>query len=355
MLAASTGQFFNTYMRKLLFLPPQASTYAVSVDHLHYFIFISTFVVSVLVGGAALVFFIKYRRRHPGTQGGKAVSGPLLEAIFVGTPLAFFLLWVGLGINVYLEVVSPPADSMDIYVMAKQWMWKFSYPDGPIAEGTLHVPVGRPVKLLMTSRDVIHSFYVPSFRAKRDVLPGRYTEYWFQVTQPGVYDIFCAEYCGTNHSYMRGQIVAMAPADFDAWFSAQKRGRTGQTDASDPLAQLGTSSDLAHQGEHVAAEQGCLKCHSVDGTPHIGPTWLGLYHRQEKLSDGSQVLVDEPYMTESMMAPAAKIVDGFEPVMPSFQGRITPPEIAAILEYIKTLRAPPLQAQPSERPVYELK
>ena len=352
MLAASTSQFFNTYMRKLLFLPPQASTYAHSVDELHYFIFITTFVASAIVGGFALYFFVKYRRRHSGGQGGKATSTLFLEAIFVGTPLAFFLLWVGLGINLYLEVVTPPAGSMDIYVMAKQWMWKFSYPDGPIAEGTLHVPVGRPIKLLLTSRDVIHSFYVPSFRAKRDVLPGRYTEYWFQVTQPGVYDIFCAEYCGTNHSYMRGQIVAMAPADFDAWYSAEKRGRTPQTDASQPLAQLGTGSDLVHQGERVAAEQGCLKCHSVDGSPHIGPTWLGMYHRQEQLTDGTKVLVDEPYMTESMMAPTAKIVEGYQPVMPSFQGRITPPEVAAILEYIKSLRAPSLEAQPSARPVY---
>lgn len=355
MLAAnSTAQWFNGYMRHLLFLPEQGSSYAKDVDYLHYFVIGTTMVVSFLIALAAFVFLVRYKQRAPGTRGKAVSSGPILEAFFIGVPLSFFLLWFGLGFHVYMKLESPPQNAMDIYVLAKQWMWKFNYPDGPIAQSTLHVPVGRPVRLLMTSRDVIHSFYVPAFRVKRDVLPGRYTEVWFQAEAPGVYDLFCAEYCGTNHSYMRGTIVAMPPDAFDRWLAQQKRGREEQIDASTPVSDKVRyqPGNLAREGERVAAEKGCLKCHSIDGAPHIGPTWRGLYGRVERLSDGSSVHVDESYMTESMMAPAAKVVAGFQPVMPSYQGQLSPADVAAILEYIKSLRDPQLESRPSEKPIY---
>jgi cytochrome c oxidase subunit 2 len=216
------------------------------------------------------------------------------------------------------------------------------------------VPVGRPVRLLMTSRDVIHSFYVPAFRVKRDVLPGRYSELWFQAVAPGRYELLCAEYCGTGHSYMRGEIVALAPEAFDRWMADQTRGREAVADVSQTAlgVERGSPGNLQRTGERVAAERGCLKCHSLDGTAHIGPTWRGLYGRTEPLVGGTSVVVDEPYMTESMMEPTAKVVMGFQPVMPSYQGRLSPPEVAAILEFIKSLRDPQLEARPSQGPVY---
>jgi len=336
-------------MRKLLFLPRQGATYAAQVDHLHYFVLLTTLAVAAALTVTGLAFFVRYKQRVPGKRGTRAGQGLLLEVLFIGTPLSFFLLWLGMGIDVYLHIVSPPADAMQVYVTAKQWMWKFDYPDGPVAQGVLHVPVGRPVKLLMTSRDVIHSFYVPAFRAKRDVLPGRYTEYWFQATAPGHYDIFCAEYCGAGHSYMRGQVIALPPAQFHAWYAAHSRGRTAQDDANDPAV----GNSLVAQGERVAANQGCLKCHSVDGSAHIGPTWLGLFGRREVMTDGTALIADAPYLTESMMAPAARIVRGYQPVMPSFQGRLAAPEVAALLEYIKSLHDLPLQVHPPEGPTYE--
>ena len=217
--AASTMQWFNGYLRRLLCLPEQASSFAQDVDFLHYFVIGTTAAVALLIGATAVYFVVRFRQRVPGSRGKTVGSTRVLEVLFVGTPLAFFLLWFGLGFRVYLELDRPPPNTLDVYVLAKQWMWKFSYADGPVAQGTLHVPVGRPVRLLMTSRDVIHSFYVPAFRVKRDVLPGRYSELWFQAVAPGRYELLCAEYCGAGHSYMRGEIVALAPEAFDRWMA----------------------------------------------------------------------------------------------------------------------------------------
>jgi cytochrome c oxidase subunit 2 len=220
---------------------------------------------------------------------------------------------------------------MPIYVTAKQWMWKFADPSGPSSADALVVPVGRPVKLIMTSRDVIHSFYVPAFRIKQDVIPGRAVTTWFEAVVPGTYDVLCTQYCGTRHSMMRAQVVALEPTDYARWLDAARA----------PLALPGGKGDgqgLAARGREVAAERGCLRCHTVDGSPFIGPSWAGVFGRRRATADGGEVLVDEAYLTQSMMEPRAVIAAGFQPVMPSYQGVLDPEQTSALLEYIRSLR-----------------
>jgi cytochrome c oxidase subunit II len=343
----------NEFLRKLLFLPDQASTFARDLDRLHFFVILTTFVMSTAVGLTAILFFIRYRRRSE-SQTTPHIEPPVwMEALFIGVPLSFFILWFFLGFREFVRQQTPPADSMDVYVMGKKWMWKFAYPDGPNAINVLRVPAGRNVRLLMTSRDVIHSFFVPEFRIKQDVLPGRYTQTWFNATTPGRYQILCAEYCGAGHSIMRGEVIVLKPQDFEDWLAFQHRGvvatQDGQPTALDFAPALGNMVD---QGRRIAAEQGCVKCHSTDGTRHIGPTWLDLYHRRERLTDGKTVEADEAYLTESMMDPALKVVEGFQPVMPSFQGKLAGPEVAALVEYIKSLQSDAVRTGPSEGPAY---
>ncbi|TMB20377.1 MAG: cytochrome c oxidase subunit II [Deltaproteobacteria bacterium] len=343
----------NEVLRRLLFLPDQASTFARDVDRLHYFVIITTFIMSTAVGLTAIFFFVRYRRRSE-TQTTPHIEPALwMEALFVGTPLIFFTLWFFLGFREFVRQQTPPSDSMDVYVAGKKWMWKFAYPDGPNAINVLRVPAGRNVRLLMTSRDVIHSFYVPEFRIKQDVLPGRYTQTWFNATMPGRYQILCAEYCGAGHSIMRGEVIVLKPQEYEDWLAFQHRGLVATQDAQPTALDFAPPlGNMVDQGRRIAAEQGCLKCHTTDGTRHIGPTWLDLYHRRERLNDGSIIVADEAYLTESMMDPALKVVEGFQPVMPSFQGKLAGPEVAALVEYIKSLQSDAVRIGPSEGPAY---
>jgi cytochrome c oxidase subunit 2 len=344
----------NELLRRLLFLPEQASEYARQVDALHYFVIITTMIGATGVFAAALWFFVRYRRRREGEATPHVEPKPLHEVIFVVGPLGLFLLWFAIGYPQYVKLSLPPQDAMDVYVQGKKWMWKFAYPGGPNAINTLRVPANRPVRLLITSRDVIHSFYVPQLRIKMDALPGRYTQTWFEADRPGRYEIFCTEYCGTGHSAMLGELVVMPEAEYDAWYADARR-------RSLPLAQDGSAtggealadgSNLVELGRKVAAEQGCLKCHSVDGTRHIGPTWTNLYQREQRLEGGRSVTADEAYLTRSMMDPAAEIAAGYQNVMPTYQGRMTAPEVAAVVEFIKSLRTPLVRPGPTEGPVY---
>jgi len=343
----------NDIMRKLLWLPDQASTFAPSVDHLHYFVITVTMLASVATGLLAFGFFFKYRERTPNASTPIVNPSVRFELGVIGVPLFFFLLWFVQGYRDYVWYTTPPGNTMDIYVMGKKWMWKFSYGgEGPNAIGTIHVPADRPVRLLMTSRDVIHSFYVPDFRIKQDVLPGRYTETWFEATKPGRYQILCAEYCGTWHSQMWGEIVVMPGPEFDAWLADQRRGLSDRVDTGgDDGASFHGS--IVEYGKKIAMAQGCLKCHSVTGEPHIGPTWLDLYRRTETLETGEKVVADEAYLTDSMIDPRAKIVKGYKPVMPTFKGRLAAPEAAALVEFIKSLRSTSLENVPSKEAVYE--
>lgn len=328
----------NDFMRALLFLPEQASTFAQRVDDLHYLVIITTMVASFVIGTTALVFYVLYRRRKPHEYTPRIEPDLKAEALFVGVPAVFFLAFFAIGFRDFVWARTPPANAIDVYVMGKQWMWKFSYPDGPNGVNTLHVPANRPVRLLITSRDVIHSFYVPEFRIKQDAVPGRYAEAWFEATKTGTYQVLCTEYCGLDHSMMRADVVVHTPGEFDEWMAKQKRGRSGTQD-SEPMARQMEQfpGNMRVQGQRIAAEVGCFKCHTVDGTPHLGPTFKDLYLKREKLVDGSELLVDEAYITESMMDPNLKIVAGFGPIMPSFLGTLDGPDSAAIVEYIKSL------------------
>ncbi len=344
----------NDLMRRLLFLPEQASAHARDIDALHYFVITMTILGAAGVFLTSIYFFVRYRRRSD-TDVTPVVTPKLIhEALFIGVPLTLFLVWFAIGYPQYMRLSLPPPDAMDIYVQGKKWMWKFAYPDGPNAIDALRVPAGRPVRLLITSRDVIHSFYVPVLRIKMDALPGRYTQTWFLADRPGRYEIFCAEYCGLGHSSMLGELVVMPAADFDDWMQQQRRGLASAQDAAPvPGEPVRAASSIVEEGRRVAAEQGCMKCHSVDGTRHIGPTWTDLYLREEKLASGKRIVADEAYITRSMMDPAAEIVAGFQNVMPTYQGKLTPPEVAAVVEYIKSLRTPVVRTGPSEGPVYE--
>jgi cytochrome c oxidase subunit II len=344
----------NELMRRVLFLPEQASEYARGVDRLHFFVILTTMVAATGVFGTALYFFVRYRRRSDTDVTPHVTPRPIHEILFIGGPLTLFLVWFAIGFPQYVSLQTPPKDAMDVYVQGKKWMWKFAYPGGPSAVDTLRVPAGRPVRLLITSRDVIHSFFVPALRVKQDALPGRYTETWFDADRPGRYQIFCAEFCGIGHSSMLGEVVVMPAEEFDAWIADQRKGLARAQDAAPaPGEPVRAASSVVDEGRRIAAEQGCLKCHSIDGSPHIGPTWLNLYLRHEKLKDGRTVVADEGYLTKSMMDPGADIVAGYQNVMPTFQGKLAPPEAAAVVEYIKSLQTAAGVSGPSEPPIYE--
>jgi cytochrome c oxidase subunit 2 len=319
----------NELLRRLLALPEQASTLATELDHLHYAVIGVTMLGSFAVFATALYFTLRYRRR-PGDTVTPRIRAPVwLEGgVILGLFGLFLLFWV-IGFRLYVRMVVPPDDALPVYVTAKQWMWKFAYPGGRTAIGTLVVPAGRPVKLVMTSRDVIHSFFAPSYRIKQDVLPGRYTLAWIEAKAPGTSPIYCAEYCGLNHSQMWGEIVALAPADYEAWEAG--------TSPEAFVATAAATTTMVERGRAVAADRGCLSCHTLDGQRHIGPSWRGLWQTPVTLADGTTVIADEAYLTRSMMDPAAQVVAGFAPVMPTYQGLLEPAEVGALLELIRSI------------------
>lgn len=346
-------EFANQLMRRLLWLPEQASTFALKVDVLHYGVIITTILASLGIGGAALYFFFKYRERVPFASTPLVNPSLRFEATVIIVPLMIFLAWAFVGFKDFVWANTTPANTMDVYVTGKKWMWHFAHPDGPNENAVLHVPAGRPVRLLMTSRDVIHSFFIPEFRIKQDVVPGRYSETWFEAKKPGRYNIFCTEFCGTWHSQMLGEVVVLEGKDFDKWLERQRLGQNDRTDAS---SSEGTSTqfrgDLLSYGRRVASAQGCFKCHTTDGTAHIGPTWVDLYKRPTQLESGETIIADEGYLTESMMEPYRKMVKGYGQVMPSYRGKLAAPDAAALVEYIKSLRSDRLENLNTKEPAY---
>lgn len=330
-----------SWVRALLFLPAGASTFADGVDLLHLAVISVTMLAAVGLAAQTLYYMIRFRRSSPNQTTQRMSGSRFGEATIIGAILATFLLFWGIGFAQYVRIETPPDDALTFYVTAKQWVWKFSGAGGRRAINVLTVPVCRPIKLVMTSRDVIHSFYVPAFRIKQDVIPGRYVTAWFQATQPGDYDLYCAEYCGVSHSRMLGTVSVLAQADYDAWLA-----RDSDTDtlSDEGFIRAGgdgrqEGADLALLGGEIAASRQCLACHTLDGQRHIGPTWLGLYGSTITLANGRKVLADEAYLTRSMMEPNADVHAGFRAVMPTYQGVLSAPEVAALLEYIKSLRA----------------
>ncbi|HYL09933.1 MAG TPA: cytochrome c oxidase subunit II [Candidatus Acidoferrales bacterium] len=305
---------------ELPLFPVRASSFAGSVDALFFYLLLVTVFFSALITISILYFFLKYRRKAP-DEIGVAIHGSMaLEAAWIGIPFLLAMVMFGWGASVYVNMRRPPRDALDIYVIAKQWMWKLQQPDGRREINELHIPVNRDIRLMMASEDVIHDFFVPAFRVKTDVVPGRYTMMWFRATRPGRYHFFCSQYCGTNHALMGGWVTVLEPAEYEAWLS----GSTGETS---PVA----------AGAKLFQGLACITCHS--GLPGArGPSLTGVYGSVVHLEGGQTVTADDAYIRESILQPKAKIVAGYQPIMPTFQGLITEEQVLSLIAYIKSLQ-----------------
>jgi len=305
--------------------PARASTTAGNVDALFIFLVVLSAFMSVAIFTMITVFALRYHRRR-GHEAEQIEGSNSLEITWSVVPLFIFMFIFAWGAIIYFQERTPPRGTATVYVVAKQWMWKLQHEEGQREINELHVPVGRDVRMVMTSQDVIHSFYVPAFRIKQDVLPGRYTTAWFRPTRPGTYHLFCAEYCGTQHSGMIGQVVVMEPAQYQSWLSGG-----------------GTTGSMAQNGEAIFQQLGCSTCHRFD-TQGRGPNLTGVFGRKVQLDDGRMVTADEDYVRESIMNPAAKVVSGFKPIMPVFQGIVSEDQLNALVAYVKSLSAAPAGA-----------
>ncbi|MBN59807.1 MAG: cytochrome c oxidase subunit II [Gemmatimonadetes bacterium] len=300
--------------------PAQASTVAWQVDALYFFLVALTVVFCVLVFGMVAVFAIKYRRRSDDEQPEQNHGNLALELSWTIIPLFLALFVFLLGADVFFRLQRAPADPLEIYAVGKQWMWKIQHESGKREINTLHVPKGQPVRLTMTSEDVLHDFYIPAFRVKNDVIPGRYTTMWFEATQTGEFHLFCAEFCGTQHSGMIGKVIVMEPADYHDWLMGASAG----------------GESMAEAGQRQFQELGCETCHKTASSGR-GPSLVGIFNKQEKLANGQEVTVDVDYLRESILQPRAKIVEGYEPIMPVFEGQISEQSLLQIVSYIKSL------------------
>ncbi len=308
------------------FFGDAASRSAVEVDSVFVFILAVSLFFFLLVEGLLIVFAVKYRRR----KGAEAVAtsgvthNALLETLWVVIPSVVVVVFFGYGYLVFRDIRSPRPGADEVNVVAQQFFYTFQYANGARSIGELRIPAGKAVKLVMTSRDVIHGFFIPEFRLKQDIVPGTYVTLWLQPSRAGTYDIFCTQYCGVGHSTMRAKVVVMEPAEFDRWLAS---------------AAAPAGATLAAHGKELAEKSGCLGCHTTTGAPGVGPTWKGLFGRTVVLSDGRTLSADEAYIRESIFDPGAKIVKGFPNVMPTFKGALSDDDVTAIIAYIKTLSA----------------
>jgi cytochrome c oxidase subunit 2 len=302
-----------------IFSLPEASTHAERVDHIFYGLLLLSGATMLVVFAFVVVLAIRYRR------GSAATRGPLPEIVsrefeigWTSATLFLFAFLFWWATSADLKGLAAPADALEIHVVAKQWMWKTQQPNGAREIDALHIPAGKPVRLVMISQDVIHSFFVPAFRVKQDVVPGRNTEIWFQATKTGVFPLLCAEYCGTDHSMMRGRIEVMRPDDYADWLSHQPEG-----------------DDLAHFGAKLFVANGCSGCHAEASKVHA-PKLSGLYGRIVPLSDGRKVKADDGYIRDSILQPKRDITAGYEPIMPSYAGLLDDGELQSLTAYIRS-------------------
>jgi cytochrome c oxidase subunit 2 len=305
------------------------------VDALYIYLVLVSAAMTLLIFLAVAVMAVMYRRK-PGVDAHPIEGSTILEIGWSIIPFGVMMTFFIWGALIYFKERTPPTDATEVYVVAKQWMWKIEHMEGQREINELHVPTGQNVKLIMTSQDVIHSFFIPAFRIKQDVLPGRYTTLWFKATKAGTYHLFCAEYCGTSHSGMIGNIVVMEPQDYAQWMTG------------------GPSAPLPEAGKQLFTALGCSTCHRFD-IQGRGPNLQGAYGKPVLLEDGRTVTVDDNYVRESILNPTAKIVSGFKPVMPTFQGLVSDEQLNALVAYIKSLNQPPTgvagaQTQPGASP-----
>ena len=298
--------------------PEQASTHAPLVDTLYLALVVLCGGVSLLIWLVIIYFAVKYRRRPENELAEEQEPPKILEIAWIVIPSFVFLGIFVWGAFVYFHLARVPDDALDIYATGKQWMWKFQHPSGQREINTLHVPVGRPIRITMASEDVIHSLFFPAFRTKVDVLPSRYRTMWFQATKVGRYHIFCAEYCGTLHSGMIGWVDVVEPTEYQRWLAG------------------GAEGSLSQQGEKLFQKYACNTCHTNDATGR-GPVLAGLYGTTVSFADNTTAKADENYIRESILVPAARVVNGFQPIMPTFQGQVSEDDLLKLLAYIKGL------------------
>ncbi len=306
-------------MGSIPFLPPSASSVSGEVDAFYFFMVAVTAFFSLLVFGLVIFMAVKYRRKSDQDRP-KAILGSVpLEIVWTAIPFLIGMVMFGWSAKIFFTIVTPPEDAIEMYATGKQWMWKIQHRNGKREINELHIPVGQAIKLKMTSEDVIHSFFVPAFRTKMDVLPGRYTTTWFRPTKVGKYHLFCTEYCGTKHSGMIGWVYVMHPEDYQRWL----QGDSGE----------GT---LAQRGEKLFNELGCANCHRTDGKGR-GPSLVGVAGEMVELERGGKVLADEEYLRESILNPQAKLVAGYQGIMPVFQGLVSEDQLLQLIEYLKSI------------------
>ena len=301
--------------------PEQASTLAPRVDNLYLFLVALTVFFFTLIGTLVVVFAVKYRRTHVGQVGAPITGSVPLELMWSIIPLGIAMGIFAWSANIYFDIYRPPDETLQIYAVGKRWMWKFQHIDGQREINELHVPIGRAVKVTMTSEDVIHDLFLPAFRVKADVIPGRYTTIWFNATKAGEYHLFCAEYCGTKHSGMVGRVVVMEPTEYQAWLSGGAGGMS-----------------MSARGQQAFNEFACNTCHMTDASGR-GPSLNGLYGSQVQLANGTTVVADDAYLRESILNPQAKLVAGYQPLMPTFQGLVNEETLMGLIEHIKSLQA----------------
>jgi cytochrome c oxidase subunit 2 len=300
--------------------PEQASTLAPAVDALYFFVTAVTAYFALIVVLCVVIFAVKYRDRTGDRIGVRIIGSIPLEIVWSIVPFLVAMVIFGWSTVVFFGLVRAPDQTLEIYSTGKQWMWRFQHIDGQSELNELHVPLGRPVKVIFTSEDVLHSLYIPAFRVKADAIPGRYSSIWFTPTRVGEYHLFCAEYCGTKHSGMIGRVVVMESNDYQTWVSG------------------GGGLSMQARGEQLFQQLGCASCHLPDGSGR-GPSLLGKYGAPETLSSGATVNVDDSYIRESVLTPQARLVAGYPPVMPTFQGQVNEDGLMSLIEYIKSLPA----------------
>ncbi|MFZ0590497.1 MAG: cytochrome c oxidase subunit II [Bryobacteraceae bacterium] len=322
----------NLLLGSIELFPPTASAEASQVDALYWFEVIVSGVMTLLIFACIIWFAYKYRRR-PGVRATQIHGSTALELTWSILPFFVMLVMFGWGAQLYFAEQQPPKDALEIFVTGKQWMWKIQYPDGGREIDTLHVPVGQPVKLTMASEDVIHSFSIPAFRVRHDVVPGHYDSIWFTATKPGKYHLFCTEYCGNGHASMNGWVYVLDQRAYANWTAG------------------GSAGTLAQQGEALFAQHGCSTCHLMDQQGRC-PVLRGLYNKPVLLDDGRTVIADDAYIRESILDPNAKIAAGFrDKIMPEFKGQLSEADVIALIAYIKSLSPQvPASQQGSQQP-----
>ncbi|HEY8997345.1 MAG TPA: cytochrome c oxidase subunit II [Edaphobacter sp.] len=312
-------QFLVKWLTNSALFPAEASTIAPYTDALYFFLLLITAVGLVLVGALVFGFAIRYRKeRNPvATQ---VEGSTLLEATWTIIPLALFLVCFVWGALLYFRIFTPPANAMNIYVVGKQWMWKAEHPGGQHEINTLHVPAGQDIQLTMISQDVFHSFSIPDFRVKREVIPGRYTTVWFNATTPGTYHIFCTQYCGTKHSGMIGEVTVLTPDEYKKWTEESTSGMS-----------------LAQNGERLFASMGCNSCHNGTASAR-GPNLANVYGSKLRMANGGEVLVNEAFLRDTILNPSQHVPAGYAPIMPTYQGQISEEGLIDLVEFIKSLK-----------------